>query len=72
MKSFRKMSKTELRQTVEMLAREAAMKQFQRRNPGCSDEEAWGYAVDHWRQFIGVAADVLATLEAMDEAPGAK
>jgi hypothetical protein len=71
MNGFRKMSKPELRQTVDMLAREAAMKHFQRRNPGCADEAAWAFAEDHWRQFIDVAADVLATLEAMDEAAAA-
>lgn len=71
MNGFRKMSKPELRQTVDMLAREAAMKHFQRRNPGCAVEAAWAYAEDHWQEFLGVAADVLATLEAMDEANAA-
>lgn len=72
MNGFRKMSKPELRQTVDMLAREAAMKHFQRRNPGCADEAAWSFAEGRWQEFLDVAADVLATLEAMDEAAGAE
>jgi hypothetical protein len=66
--SFRQMSKRELRLTVDMLAREAAMKHYQRRNPGCADDAAWSYAEDYWPEFIAVAADVLATLEALQEA----
>ncbi len=56
------------RATVETIAREAAMKHYQRKFPRCHGREAWEFANQNWRQFVEVAADVLALLEALDEA----
>lgn len=50
MKPLYKMSLPEMEDTVMLAARQAAMVEYQRRHPGCTDQAAWAYALANAHQ----------------------
>lgn len=58
---------------VALLARECALRFYQKHHPGVGEEEAWPFAARNWRRFIPMAREVLegwATIDAnADAAP---
>lgn len=64
--NHRKMTDDAFRSAVETLAKEAAVKHWQRKHPRCDQMDAWRFAEQNWRQFVEAAADILALWEALD------
>lgn len=61
------LSNDEFRERVQVLAREAAVKHYQRGNPTAPEADGLTFAGRHWQQFIDVACDILALWECLDQ-----
>jgi hypothetical protein len=66
--SFREMTPTELRHTIQVMAIDFARAAFQRLNPRAGDEAAGVWAGRNWQRFEARAIDFLALAEARREA----
>lgn len=56
-----------------ILAMEAALQKFRREHPRASENAAWRYAVQNWRneEFIWCAAEIIAIWHVIDESAAA-
>jgi hypothetical protein len=63
MLDFRKMSRKEVRRTFRLFAIAVAMREYRKRHPEATEEDAFAWACRHWRKqrFKDRAMDALIT-----------
>jgi hypothetical protein len=61
----------ERRRHIKMLAHGFAAMKYQHKHLEATEDEAWDYAGQHWRQHLDTVFDFLAICQALDEADAA-
>ncbi len=58
--SHRRMSRKEFRHWIKVQACSLAFLYYKNNHPGVSDEQSEAFAVEHWRQWVDAALEVMA------------